>query len=594
VSEAVQSAQPEARVKKPFTKTPWYWVLMVVGVIVAICLIAAVAEASLSYGKVHEGISVRGVDVGGKNRVEATAAISQVVQEAVSAPITVKSGSRSWSVTPKNMGVSVDVTGAVFEAMAVTRKPNLFADLKKRFELYFTPVDLPLRSEVDGVRLDEFVRGVADSLHVAPIDADLAIQGNSVVVVGGVTGQDVDTATLTSKLQTLLLGMKTGAVDVPLIVKQPSVLPADLERSKSLAQTMLGTPIILTNHDKTWTLSPEQLSGYLAFRWEEIAGVRTLTPYLAEGGMSGFLGGLGPQVKVLPKDAALSATGDTIKVTPSVDGETLDVTATAAAINDAATKADGRTVALALIITRPAFTTELARAESFHDKLSSYTTRYSCPANRQNNVRLATKYSTNVFLAPGQEFNFDKQIGPRTASRGWSLAPGITGPNTLEDVLGGGICQVSTTMFNAVFEAGLKVTERHNHSIFINHYPLGRDATVTGGGKNLRYVNDTAHYIWIRGTSTGVVTTITIMGTSDGRKVTSKIGSFYNVKSPGAPVTIESKTLPAGTRKTSDAQTGRSLKTYRTVTLPDGTVLHNDVWTSVWPAYPPTVIVGTG
>ena len=155
-------------------------------------------------------------------------------------------------------------------------------------------------------------------------------------------------------------------------------------------------------------------------------------------------------------------------------------------------------------MTQPDFTTEKAKAETFHDSLSTYTTKYVCPANRQTNVRIATQYATNVFLAPGQEFNFDKQIGPRTASRGWKLAPGITGPNTLEDVLGGGICQVSTTMFNAVFEAGLKVTERHNHSIFINHYPLGRDATVTGGGKNLRFVNDTGHYIWIRGTSTGI------------------------------------------------------------------------------------------
>ena len=133
-------------------------------------------------------------------------------------------------------------------------------------------------------------------------------------------------------------------------------------------------------------------------------------------------------------------------------------------------------------------------------------------------------------LAPGQEYNFDKQIGPRTPARGYQLAPGITGPNTLDDVLGGGICQVSTTMFNAVFFAGLKVTERHNHSIFINHYPLGRDATVTGGGKNLRFVNDTGHYVWIEGSSDGITTTITIYGTNDGRKVEYSVGDFTNVR----------------------------------------------------------------
>ena len=246
-----------------------------------------------------------------------------------------------------------------------------------------------------------------------------------------------------------------------------------------------------------------------------------------------------------------------------------------------------------VIITEPDFTTAEAQATTFNDQLSSFTTTYVCPPTRATNVRITTKYATNVFLAPGQEYNFDKQIGPRTAARGYQLAPGITGPNTLEDVLGGGICQVSTTMFNAVFFAGLKVTERHNHSIYINHYPKGRDATVTGGGKNLRFVNDTGHYIWIRGSSNGITTTISIYGTSDGRKVSYTVGNFYNLKSPGPTVTIKDPTLPAGTTKTSQSQTGKQLKTTRRVTAANGTVLHNDIWISTWPAYPVTIVVGT-
>jgi vancomycin resistance protein YoaR len=148
-------------------------------------------------------------------------------------------------------------------------------------------------------------------------------------------------------------------------------------------------------------------------------------------------------------------------------------------------------------------------------------------------------------------------------------------------------------MFNAAFFAGLKVTERHNHSIFINHYPLGRDATVTAGGKNLRFVNDTDHYIWIRGTSDGITTTISIYGTSDGRKVTYNVGSFYSVKSP-TTVTVQDPTLPVGQKKNIDSgQTGRKLKTTRVVTLPNGTVLHRNTWISTWPMYPKQVAVGT-
>ena len=119
----------------------------------------------------------------------------------------------------------------------------------------------------------------------------------------------------------------------------------------------------------------------------------------------------------------------------------------------------------------PKFTTR-GEAYGIKDLLSSYTTpSYVGSANRQVNVRITTQYASNKFLAPGQEYDFDKTIGPRTVARGYKTAPGIVGNGELDDVLGGGICQVSTTLFNAVFEAGLKVAERHNHSLYISHYP---------------------------------------------------------------------------------------------------------------------------
>ena len=113
------------------------------------------------------------------------------------------------------------------------------------------------------------------------------------------------------------------------------------------------------------------------------------------------------------------------------------------------------------------------------------------------------------------------------------------------------------------------------------------------GGKNLRFVNDTDHYIWIRGSSNGITTTISIYGTSDGRKVSYTVGSFYNLKG-GGTITVNDPTMTVGTTKVVDGgQTGRQLKTTRLVTAPDGTVLHNDTWISTWPAYPKTIAVGT-
>ena len=577
--------------KKRLTRTVWFWTLVAVGVVVVACALAVLVDALLYTDEIHAGVGVYGVDLGGMTKGQATAALARLADSA--GPVTLQSGDKTWSVTPADSGTAMDVQGAVAQAMAVTRQGNFFEDVVTRFKLYRTRRDLPLSGTVDRAKIDAFLNGVATELHLAPVNAGLAIQDGTVKVIDGRNGQDADTSALGDQMASLFVTLRTATLHVPTVVKEPPVQAEDNRAAQEQAQAMIGSPITLTNHDQQWTITPEQMAYYLDFRSEEQNGVPTLVPYVSEGKMWLFLRSLAPDVKIDPRNAGFASDGANVRVIAGVTGEILDVTKTAKAVNATALKPTARTVAVAVTSTEPAFTTADAEATTFSDQLSTYTSKYVGVPNRRVNVAITTKYATNVFLAPGQSYNFDRQIGPRTEARGYKLAPGITGPNTLEDVLGGGICQVSTTMFNAVFFAGLKVTERHNHSIYISHYPKGRDATVTSGGKNLRFVNDTDHHIWIRGSSDGITTTISIYGTSDGRKVTYSVGDFYNVKSP-ATVRVKDPTLPVGTTKVTDSgQTGRQLKTTRLVTAADGTVIRKDTWTSTWPAYPIQIAVGT-
>ena len=585
--------QQDSSAKRHFIGTVWFWIAVAVGAIVAVCAIAALSDAAVYYSKIHYGVSVYGVDLAGKTHDDAKAALDQLVETARKTPITIQSGDRTWTLLSPDVGTVVDVAGAADRALAVTRENNPIFDLANRFDLYFHPRDLPLVGAVDQAKLDALVSDVAAQLHVTPVNAGLVIREGAVQVIEGVDAREVDRAALGDQLRSLLVSLRAATVEVPVVVSPPPVTAQDNQAALQQAQTMLGSSITLTGHGKSWTLEPRQIADFMDIRSELQNGALRLVPYLSEGKMAAYLASLAPDVMIEPVSAAFKSNGNVVQVIPAVTGEVMDVTGTARALNAAALHATGRTVEVAVTTTEPGFTTADAQAERFAAKLSGYTTKYACPANRATNVRITTQYATNVFLAPGQEYNFDRQIGRRTAARGYKLAPGITGPNTLEDVLGGGICQVSTTMFNAVFDAGLKVTERHNHSIYINHYPKGRDATVTGGGKNLRFVNDTAHYIWIRGTSDGTTTTITIWGTSDGRKVTWSVGDFYNVKNPTTAI-VNDPALPKGVTKAIDpGQTGRQLRTTRLVTLPNGTVLSNNVWISTWPMYPRQVAVGT-
>jgi vancomycin resistance protein YoaR len=585
--------QQETGTKKRLRRTWWFWVVIAFVVIVVLGGGAVLADWIVYYGEIHAGVTVNGVYLRGKTVEQATVALQELVQNA-GGPVTINGGGKTWTVTPEDVGRVIDVQAAVTEAKALTNKGNFFQDVVARFDLYRHARDISLHGSVDKAKLDALTARVATDLHVTPLNAQLKMENGAVKVSAEVPGRDVNTAALGAELESRFVTLHTGAVEIPLVVTTAAVKTSDNAAAQQQAELMMSAPITLINHDKQWTISQQQIASWLDFQTDYSSGVPEKVPYLSEGAIWNFLNGLIAEVNRDPVNAGLnSPDGVTLKVIPGVNGEALDVSATAKALMAAAGKGTGRSVAAVLSILEPDLTTAEVQAETFTTQLSTFTTKYACPANRAQNVRITTKYATNVLLAPGQEYNFDKQIGPRTAARGYKLAPGIVGPNTLEDVLGGGICQVSTTMFNAAFFAGLKVTERHNHSIYISHYPKGRDATVTGGGKNLRFVNDTGHYIWIKGTSNGTTTTISIFGTSDGRKVAYTVGNFYGVKSPTS-IKVSDPTLAVGkTRVIDSGQTGRKLKTTRTVTLPNGKVIHNDVWISVWPMYPAQIAVGT-
>jgi vancomycin resistance protein YoaR len=569
-------------------------ILIAVGAVIAVVLLAILIDSALYYNKVHAGVSVAGQDLGGMTRDEASAVLTALVEDAQSNAVNLVSDEKTWPVMPADVGTEFDIDGAVTEAMEVSREDDFFTDLGRRLKLYFSRVDIPLQGSVDSAKIDALLAGIAEELDVPPVNAGLAIEGTEIKVIEGKNGQVVDQESLAADLAAVLVSLHSTDLEIPIVVKEPAVKAEDNQQALETARTMLSGPIKLVRGDDSWTLSVEEIAKYMDFTSEMDNGVSTLVPIFTASKMTPFFEALAPQVAKAPVDASFDSNGERAWVVPAVLGEALDEAKTAEAITAAALKTGaGRTVEVAVKTTEPELTTEEAEAMGIKDKLASYTTEYVGSANRQVNVRITTEYASNVMLAPGEIYNFDKQIGPRTAARGYKTAPGIVGPGKLEDVFGGGICQVSTTLFNAAFFAGLEIVERRNHSIYIAHYPKGRDATVSAGSPNLRFKNDMSHYIWIRGISNGIKTTFTIYGTSEGRTVKYTTSDFYNVK-PRTEVTIANPLLAEGkTNVLIDGQSGKQCKVVRTIYLPDGSVYRTDTFISTWPMIPRQIEVGT-
>lgn len=150
-------------------------------------------------------------------------------------------------------------------------------------------------------------------------------------------------------------------------------------------------------------------------------------------------------------------------------------------------------------------------------QLSSYTTQFKTyEINRSSNLRLAASSINSKMVLPGEVFSFNETVGERTVNSGYSEAKVIVG-NRFEPGLGGGVCQVSSTLYNAVLLAGLEIVERHNHNLAIVYVPLGLDATVSYGIQDFRFKNTTSSPIYIQAGTMGGELTVAIFGNQKDR-----------------------------------------------------------------------------
>jgi vancomycin resistance protein YoaR len=364
---------------------------------------------------------------------------------------------------------------------------------------------------------------------------------------------------------------------------------------------------------KTKTFSPEEIKDLIGYKTENRSGVKVLVPYISPEKLGNFFASIEGPMTVPAADARFDTDGSTPFVVAHKQGKGLDHQATAAAMTRASLAASDRVAEAELKDIDPEFTTEDANAMGINTNLGEWTEVWAKGIwQREWNVRLTTAKIANTsvtisgtnilaygsrLIAPGEEFSFSKTVGPRTEKAGFLGAGGIVDGRIETDVLGGGICQVSTALFNALLNAGLKITERWNHSIFIDHYPSGKDATVTGGGepKDLKFINDTPNYLWLYGTSDGKTTRFVIFGTSDQRKVTTLTTSApYEVKKrTESTVTVLDATLLWGS--TSVAFTGQDefkLKLTRVISWPNGSTT-SETWISQWGIKPKIVAFPT-
>ena len=489
----------------------------------------AYAAAYFTAGdKVPRGTTVAGVDIGGKTPEQAEEALRAGLSDRVDRDIAVTVDGKSVTVSPDDAGLDVDIEASVAQAGGERSwAPAHLWD-------YWTggeeedPVVI-----VDQQALDAALDDLADRVGTAPTDGAVSFEDGRVTVTDPAPGKGFDPAATKDALLEAYLSEDDTVAELATSVVQPEIDDADVEKAlDTFANPALSGPVTLIFGDSPVELEPGEFAAALGMKAEGGA----LVPDLDAKKLTALVdAGVSEDDK--PVDATVKLVNGKPRVVPAKPGVTYDPADVSDAFLTLVTQKDGsREMKVEATVAEPEFTTADAQALKIDEKVSTFTTFYPYAEYRNINIGRAAELVDGTVLKPGETFSLNDIVGERTRENGFTEGFIISNGLFKED-LGGGVSQMATTTFNAMYFAGLKDIEHKPHSVYIDRYPEGREATVAWGSVDLRFQNDTPYGVLVHatvkpsdGSAQGVVTVS--MYSTKVWDITSKTGARYNFRAP--------------------------------------------------------------
>jgi vancomycin resistance protein YoaR len=573
--------------------------LLAVSVIVAGVATFVIVELWLS-DRVLPGVYVWDVDLGGLTRAEAMEHLQTEWHYPADRHLTLRYGDLTWPVDPAYLGTQLDVETTVDTALTVGHRGDLLTRLAEQADVLVNSTLIMPTFSFDPGAGAMFLSQISRQVNHPLRNATLSLGDDlSVSIIPGQVGLEVDEKATHQALVQRLAQMTGGEVE--LVVRESEPLLTDLSAAQAQVQRILSGPITLVATDfEPWIIEPQTLASWLTLKpTTDASGAATLAVSLDPNQARRFAEEIAPQVAREPVDAQFrwdAANGYLIPVANSVTGQTLDVTATVSLIENAAA-GDQRTVPLPLVSIRPAIATEDGPSLGIVELIAEGKTSFAgSSSSRVQNIAVGAAQFDGLLIPPGDTFSFNHYLGEVTAEKGYEESIIIWGNTTRADV-GGGLCQVSSTAFRAAFWAGVPITERWAHAFRVSYYepPKGLDATIYSPSVDLKWVNDTGHYILIHTYVDRANSTLTfhLYGTDPGRTVEIDGPHESNPIPHGPAVYREDPTLAKGqTKQIEWAKDGLDVTVNRII-KENGVEVQRDTFFSRYRPWQAVFLVGT-
>lgn len=430
--------------------------------------------------------SVAGTPVGGMSRAEAVDAVDTAASTHAASEIEVVAGENTAALVPAESGVAVDAPASVAGLTDFTLDP------REVYDRYFGGVEAAPVLEIDEATLDPVLASVAEDLGTDPKNASIEYSEGEkpkAAVVDAVDGALVEPESIEGAVRTQWLTDSATSVTVEPASTEAEVTTAEAhEVVEATAEPAVSGPVVIDVEEDgettPMTISPRLVADTLTFEPKD----GTLAPKLDSKKLTSRAMKDNPDVGVEATDATYEIVDGKPTVVPAKAGVTIDADELGKAVMPALTSEE-RTGEVEAHEEKPEFTTAEAKDAGVKDTISDFSTGYESDPNRDTNLKVASASVKGTVLMPGEQFSLNDTLGERTAANGYKQAGVISGGQMSEDY-GGGVSQVSTTLFNAAFFAGLQLDEHQAHSRYISRYPEGRESTLDWTSIDLKFTND--------------------------------------------------------------------------------------------------------
>lgn len=617
----------------------WGWRLLRAALIFATLLVWLAALAGISgilayqytyEGRVFEGVSVRGIDLSGLTLPEAEERLKVAFDPYPLMPIGVRYGDQTWNLTAEDLGVNFDAASAAQAAYRVGRAAsgdaptNALSDISREVVLArLAQVQGNLQEQLAAYRFghevlaEETVDRTAGLLWLQErareidrpvVEASLRVEGLNVTATRSAPGYALDVDTSLRAIYDALLDNAGGVVELK--VNQTRPLLADVSQAEVFVRQVFNGPITLVAPDPdldagapppSYTISAEQLAPFVSLQTlPQLDGSLEMKATLDVQPLRSQVTQWALELRREPREARLDfdpKTGQVNVITPSQIGRELDVDATMAAIYQAALSPT-RTAELPLRLIEPAVNMHRIPEMGIKEVVAKGTTSFKgSSADRVHNIKTGAAAVQGVVIPPDGIFSFNEAVGSVDAENGYKDALVIWGDRTVVGI-GGGICQVSTTVFRAAYYGGLPIVERYNHGYIVGWYGQpGLDATIYTPTVDFKFRNNTGHYLLIESEIDEAKGTLTFIfyGTKPDWTVEVTGPQISNEVPPGKPIYQEDPSLAAGTIKQVEwSNRGMDVVWKRVIKDAQGQVISSDDLKSKYSPWSAYYLVGPG